>query len=329
MISTRALYNLLRLNWLRDSSQQVEPWQVEDYRLLPLEILFQRLTLQGIHLDKRLFLQFAEETDTPEEMTEQLLQHSEVDETTHDQVYLVVFELWRRLIPEKPSLSIFCDELDHQITLYDTGEIANPETIEDTLSNFQVILEEHADDGGDPVELFETISHACANDLESFLYDFIAEQIDGNNISYASELLDAFSDCVSEVDWFDFLKAQVLSRSDPAAAQTILQQLIDDASSLEFNLEILSFLVLTGDYKDFVRLVKKTVPLLVSEEDFQDLLTLCIDFYHQLDEDETEKAIQTILKMRSGRDLQKTFVQTDTDVSKLFKAMSDRLNAID
>lgn len=328
----RALYNSLRQNWVLDPSLSVEPWQVEDYRILPQETLFQRLKLQNISLDKASFLTVAEQVDTPEELTDSLLSEMEVDETTHDQVYLLVFELWRRLLPEKPSLTIFCDEVDHLITGYDSGELENPIAIEDVLSNLQVILEEHADAGGDPVELFENICSGCANDFESFLYDFIAEQIDQENVSYATELLEAFSDYVSEIKWFDFLKAQVLFSSDPASGTQIMQQLIKNAGTekdLAFNLEMLAFLVSAGDQRDFTNLVKKTAPLLESEEDFRDLLIICIDFYHRLDEEETEQAIQNILTKRSGKDLLKPFDQNDSDLAELFKAMAFRLNAID
>ncbi len=327
-IERRALYQSLRLNWLQDPSLAVEPWQVEDYRRMPLESLFQRLKLQDINLDKPSFLQFTDQVDTPEELTDLLLQDIEADATTHDQVYLIVFELWRRLIPEKPSLTIFCDELDHQISLYDAGELDNPESIEDALSNLQVILEEHADDGGDSVELFETINHACAHDVERFLYDFISEQIDMGNVSYASELLDAFSDYVSDVNWFDFLKSQVLFETDPAGSNAIIRQLIkDEENDLELNLEVLAFMVLAGDQVDFIALIKKTAPLLSSEEDFKDLLTVCSDFYHRLDDDRGEQAIQTMLKNRSGRDLLKTINQNDPDIEELFKIISHRLNA--
>jgi hypothetical protein len=328
-LERRALYNSLRQNWLQDPSLAVDPWQVEDYRRLTLDQLFQRLKLQEISFDKLSFQAYAEQADTPEELTEFLLEKYPADPTTHDQVYLLVFELWRRLIPEKPSLTIFCDELDHQITRYDQGEIDNPEAIEDLLSNLQIILEEHADDGGDSIELFETVCRGCANDVESFLYDFIAEQIDANNFSYASELLDAFSDYATDIKWFDFLKMQILFDSDPAGANQIFQQLLNEGSELEFNLELLAFMVLASDQRDFVNYVVKTASLLVSEEDFQDLLTICLDFYHRLDDDDGEKAIQAILTGRSGKDLENEIDQKDPGIAELFKVMSCRLNAID
>ena len=41
------------------------------------------------------------------------------------------------------------------------------------------------DEGLPPEQAFQLISPYCANDIETFLYDFIAEQIDEDNESYA------------------------------------------------------------------------------------------------------------------------------------------------
>ena len=60
-----------------------------------------------------------------------------------------------------------------------------------------------------------------------------------------------------------------------------------------------------------------------------DLLSICVDFYHRLDDEETEQAVQNILTKRSGKDLSKPIDQNDPDLAELFKAMAFRLNAID
>ena len=44
-----------------------------------------------------------------------------------DRVYLLIFELWRRLASHKPSLSIFCDELDYIISRFEEDEDDNLE----------------------------------------------------------------------------------------------------------------------------------------------------------------------------------------------------------
>lgn len=303
-LERRTLYNLLRMNWQNDPNLAVQPWQVEDYRVMPLEALFKRLKENDIFLDRVSFLALAESLETPEDLADELLADRNLDPLGQDQVYLVIFELWRRFVPEKLCLSIFCDELDHQIDLYDRGEIDDAEPIQDVLANLEVILEENVDNGGNPQEVFEEINLKCANDLESFLYDFIADQIYNKDYIYASELLEDFTPYVKDLIWFDFLKACVVAVSDVPQANRLIRQIIketeDDVNAdAELNLEILSFLAQEGDKDLFVTLVKKTLPKLESEEEFQDLLAIVAEYFHRLDQDAKEQAIQQILKERA------------------------------
>lgn len=326
-INRRPLYNSLRMNWILDPTLEVEPWQIEDYRSLPLDEIFERLEEKDIHLDKSSFIAFAENLDTPEEMADGLLEDLPNDVAVHDQVYLLIFELWRRLLPEKTCLSIFCDELDHQIHLYDQGQTANAEAIQDTLANLQVILDENTDEGVDPHEALDCIDAGCANDVESFLYDFIAEQIDNDNLPYATELLEGFGCYVRDVKWFEFLRARILSATDPKEANQIVRNLVNTETAsnkpnLEFNFELLSFLVRVGDKETFDSLVKSSANLIKAEEDFQDLVSISADFYHCLDRDPIEQQLQNILKKRVQIPLEQEFDRKDPQFAEFFKIIS-------
>lgn len=323
----RALYNSLRMNWLMDPKLPVEPWQVEDYRSIALEELFRRLHGFGLMLDRISFTALAESVDSPEEFTDSLVADQELDNQTQDKIYLLIFELWRRLISDKPGLSLFCDELDHQIYLHDLKGTATEEGIQDALSNLEVILAENTDNGGDPVEVFASIAAGCANDIENFLYDYIAEQIDLRDYPYASELLDDFYNYVDEAKWFDFLKARLTAKTDPASGAEMITALIADVQSepdLDFNLAVLSFLVEEGDEKLFCELVKKTTLLLEVEEDFQDLVTICADYYHRLDNDAKEAEIQEIVKKREGVALDKPVGAKDLHVQQLITVLTSK-----
>lgn len=323
-IERRALYNLMRLNWLHNPNMPVEPWQVDDYRVMPVDTLFERLSFHDIDLDRTLFADLANEYDSPEDFTDALLAEYEADNVTQDQVYLLIFELWRRLLPEKPCLSIFCDELDYQVHLYDTGQTTNPEDIQDAVANLQVVLDENTDEGADPFEVFESISGGCANDIESFLYDYISDQIESDNLLYASDLLDGFNDYVRDVKWFDFLRARYIAHTDQAAANEHIPHLIQDSKDspdLEYNLELLSFLVQGGGRNVFVDLVKRTIPLIQTEEDFQDLLTIAVDFFHRLDSEKEEKALQVLLRKRSHLHLEGLIDPKDPQISELLKIL--------
>lgn len=324
-VQRRALYNALRMNWLHDPRLAVEPWQVEDYRSDTVDSLFARLRLQDIALDKVNFIALAEYSETPEDLTDELLADFDADVMTQDQVYLLIFELWRRLLPEKICLSIFCDELDHQIFLYDCGKLSSLEQIEDVLANFEVILNENADEGIDPADVFMSISTGCAHDIEAFLYDFISEQIDDNNLSYAAELLDDFSEYIRDVKWFDFLRARLMFATDAAEGNALVRELISDKAEspeLEFNFEILASLVEAGEFDVFIKLVTITIPLLETEEDFQDLLDVCIDFYHRSDLEDKERALQLILKKRTRHNRGSPLQPQDPAIAQLISLLA-------
>lgn len=302
-INRRPLYNSLRMNWVRDPSMQVEAWQVEDYRSLPLDMLFEKLSDKGINLDKTTFQAFAENVDSPEDFVDSVLDDIVQDVMIRDQVYLVVFELWRRLLPERPCLSIFCDEIDHQIHLYDQNQIQNIEAIQDALANLQMILDENTDKGVDFLEVFEYVNAGCAHNLEDFLIDFMLDQIDSGNPSYASDLLEGFGKYIRDVKWVKILQALLYAENEPKEAMAIVQGLMSDKKALadlEFNLELLSLLVRIGDKETFERLARRTADLIQREDDFQVLLSLCADFYHRIDCDDLENKLQSILDRRNA-----------------------------
>lgn len=320
----RALYNLLRMNWLRDPKIPVEPWQVEEYRAMPLDLIFDKIRQQDVLLDRVSFLALAEEFDTPEDLTDHLVADIDADAPKQDQIYLLVFELWRRLIPEKLCLSIFCDELDHQIDLHDKEQAENPEPLQDALANLAIILDENTDQGGNPQEVFKTISSGCANDIEEFLYDFITDQIENKNLSYAAELLEDFTPYVADPKWFELLKARAIIASDIARANFLIAQLVENTSTesdLEFNLETLSTLVQGGDRELFLAVVAQSIPLLKNEEEFQDLLTICADYLHFLDQDHEENAIYKILKERSNISVDRSIDPSTPHFSQLIQIL--------
>jgi hypothetical protein len=323
-LERRSLYNSLRINWLHDPSISVEPWQVEDYRIIPLQALFERLALHEIELNRPIFIALAEDVEAPEDLLESMVRDLEVDERSKDQIYLLVFELWRRLLPEKPTLTIFCDELDYQIHEYDFGNSNNYEALQNTLENLQAILEENIDLGIDPKEAFELISSKCANNIEGFLYDFIAELIDENNTVYAKELLEAFEGYLEDSKWFDFLKVQLTSSSDPEAANEMLLKILQqfDPPELELYLEILAYLGPEGDAAMFLNFYKHTLPLIKCEDDFKELLQICADFYRNSRHGDAIDKIEGILLKRSKINSRQAIHPADPDIVELCDVMN-------
>lgn len=323
-LETKALYNSLRMNWLNHPNLPVETWQVEDYRSLPLDVLLQRLEPFYIHLDQTSFIAFAQNSDTPEELTIALMRDDETDPISYDKIYLLVFELWRRLVPEKLCLTIFCDELDHQIELYDLNSLENMEKLQDALATLQNILDENVDAGGSPNKVFTTLSANCANNIENFLYDFISDRLEEENYSYARDLLEGFVAYIEDSKWFDLLKIhlQLVFGDDFALPQ--LKKLASKAKAendLFFDLELLALLAKVGDRDLFLTISKQVLPLIEIEEDFQDLLIVGADFCSFIDNETIENSIQELIDGRANIDLEAPFNAKDADAERFLQLL--------
>lgn len=319
-LERHALYNLIRMNWLNDPQLSVEPWQIEDYRILPTPVLFERLKNFSIDLDRITFAAYADECDSPEELSEHLIGDRPLDTKSEDQIYLLVFELWRKIMLEKPSLSILCNELDYQIYLNDRNESKNSIDLQDALGNFALLLNENVDEGISSQEALNLLTPYFANDIENFLYDYIYQLIDEDSESYAQELLDNFAPYLKGNKWFELLYIKLIEHSNNKLANKMLLHLMEDyldEKDIDFNLELLSFLINTGNNADFKALVEATIPLLINEEDFQDLISLCSDLLHRSDEDDKEKILQNILRKRNSIHPEKPLDPTDKDLKTL------------
>lgn len=320
-IAQKALYNSLRISWLQDQQISVEPWKVEDLRTLTLEELFTRLQKREVFLDRVTFKSHADQFDSPEEFTEWLISDEALSPEEYDQTYLLLFELWRRLSPEKPSISILCDELDLQIFNYDQGDRDHIEALQDAINNLYSILEENVDRGIEPEEVFSAISEFCANDLEQFLYDYISDQIEAQAYDYANELIDQFSSFVIDKRWFDLLRARILNVTDIHQADEMIRHVFElnqEEPSLELNFDILSLLVQGGNFDFFVKVVMHTISLIENEEDLIELLHVAADFFRCLDQEEIESKIEALIQKREGKE--GLLSQQDSDL-QYFKSL--------
>lgn len=314
-LQTKALYNLIRLNTLDDQHLECEPWQKEDLRTFSDEQLFSKLKLLGLSIDVDNFHRFSDVCDTPEELTECLVTDSEND-VLHDQLYLIIFELWRRFYHEKQSLSIFCDELDHRIFLYDKKELENDELIQDALASLEEILDENVDEGEDPKKVFENFCQYCAHDIPDFLYDYIFQQIESENELYAKELLEGFYPYVKDGTWFDFL--QIMLNPENLTELDALISHLKKEPNLDLQFQILDFLSGNQAPSLFIKLIKQTLPLIKTEQDYQDLLKLTLEYYSRLDEEDKEKKVAKLLKGRSSK---KVDDEIDSKEIKSFSAI--------
>ncbi len=309
-IQLKAYYNLLRTH----PPAGAPPWQVEDYRELSTQEILQLLQALGISLDHDNFIIYAEPYENPEQLTDFLWDKKE----GKDEIYLLLFELWRRFLPEKHSLSILGDELDYRILAQ--GQIEN------ILIRVEEALNELVDSGLEHREAFQAFSGYCGQDFESFLYDYIVGMIDAEKLLDAAELIDSFYPFLSDVIWFDFLRARILIPTDPHEANIVLKSILDelkDDSDIDLLLEMAAFLVHHGDPHLFHQAIRQTYELLTTEEDFQELLAISSDYYQCLDLEKEAKELRSIFARRKKRPLDGSIDRSDPDLAAFESYLKD------
>jgi hypothetical protein len=317
----KAYFNWVRLKWEHTPSFPVEPWQVEDYREPTIEDLLEKLRTFGLALTEENFLLVAENYQSPEELTHYLWPSKE----NEFPVYLILFELWRRLLPEKDSLSVFCDELDNRIRFYhkDPGQ---DHGLSNSLQRLQEILEESAESGDGPRPIFATLSRHVAHDLEGFLFDYITDQIDAESDLDASELLRNFYPYVADAMSFDFLNARLLILSEPHKGNLAFIKFLDQLAKtpdLDLLLETAAFLIHHGDPILFQKAARLSLDHLKTEEDLQELLAIIADYCHFVEKDREEEQIQAHFAKRLAKETTAPIKTTDPDITFLKNLLED------
>lgn len=322
----RNLYPKAYFNWIRiqdeeNPSTSALPWQVEDYRELSTVTLFERLSEMDVAISEEQFLLTAENYQSPEQLTHFFCPSKDLESP----VYLILFELWRRLLPEKETLSIFGDELDFRINLY----LDNPESnngIANLLERLLEILEESTQLGNTPPAVFASISRYSAHDLEGFLYDYVSDLIDNGNDLEASDLLKSFYPYMSDPSWFDFLEARLLILIDSHEGNLRFLKLLKQVTAnpdLDLIFEIAACLIHHGDPELFHLYAELALKLLKSEEDLQELLAIIADYCHFVEKDVEEKEIQSRFSRRLKNNPAEALSPKDPDLLYLQKLLQD------
>jgi len=76
-----------------------------------------------------------------------------------------------------------------------------------------------------------------------------------------------------------------------------------------------------GRKEQFLRFAKHTAARLAVEEDFLDLLSICEDFFHRLDLEPQEIAIQKIINERPHKSSEEKIKPQDPDLLRLIKLL--------
>lgn len=240
---TKAIYNSLRfrahanetISSMPPSTHPVFSWKTRNWRELSLETLFKELKELGCNLNKDSFRHYAEVCDSPEELFSLLLRdgggeiEQEENHENEDKLYLLLLELWRRLLPEYPSLPIICDNLDEAIFQYDTVMDCGYQVVQQALEPIFQLLQSNVDEGISPKEAFEAIVPYCAHDIPRFLADYILDLIDQSAsdstfFQQAEELVEQVEPYIASSPWFLLVKAKILALSYNEEALKLVRQ---------------------------------------------------------------------------------------------------------
>lgn len=294
----KSLYNLLRVKHNNNPKFRVALWQIEDLRELKLATLFARLNELGVSFDEVSFVEQARQFDNPEELTNHVWPEEEEDQA---KCYLLLFELWRRLLPENLPISLFCDQLDCLIEAYDRGSLVEVDQLQEALESLEDILDNAADKEGSPEEIFLYACSYSAHDLEGFILDYIADQMIEENYVGASELLDGFSPYVTHKKRFEALRICLfLSTRTPSASLMFdrFLEYLQEEPDFESLLILMDYLVYRGNREFFFKVVKQALLFMRIEEQFQDVLEMMAEYYHYMDLEEEERRISQMSNAR-------------------------------
>ena len=174
-LETKALYNSLRMLGTDRPVSKQDSWKRKDYRGVVLQNLFEELKRLGIKGNTALFYQWKDYCETPEELVDFLSGDQEIDDETRDHIYLLIFELWRRLVPEKRCLSIVADEIDYIIYAFDSSQGVDDEAVEKAIDEWVRILNRLHDEGFTGKDALRAIEPYFAHDVPEFIIDFLLD----------------------------------------------------------------------------------------------------------------------------------------------------------
>ncbi|MCH9812124.1 hypothetical protein K0U07_05125 [bacterium] len=294
LFSGRAYYNLLLLQSQRGLKVDAQPWEYMDYAVVAMDDLF--AAIQSLHylFDKESFLSYCVSFDSPEEMVTSL-EPKESEEK--NKLYLLVFELWKRLLPDRESISIFADALDRRIAEYEKNK--DDERILDAFEQVVEILESNCIDETPPESIFERFCLYVAHDLESVIYTYIDSKCEVGVEDRAMDLLDHFLPYVKEKRALQFLQLKSLPLDfveERLRLTEFLCESLQEEVNLTLSLPFLFYLIEHHQKELFVDLFSTLVHKVNEESALVALLDVLVEYHRFFGREELTKKVADFLK---------------------------------
>lgn len=290
-LETKAFYNSLRMLG-SNVSRMSQDWKAADWRERELDGLFDELKQMGIVFDTSLFYQWAAHCETPEELVDFLSMEEEVEtgeweEERKDRLYLILFELWRRLVPEKRSLSLVADEIDHVIFAFDSGKEFLDEEIENALEEWIRLLNRLQDEGLSVREALQAIEPYFAHCVPEFAIDFLLDVSErGESERYISLFEKVRPFLTSEPLWAKIIELKFCLRDDIPLLNKKLGDLVAHVLTTtnvesEVIFALCDIALKLKREELFLRLLEKVVPCLQEKDDVNVVVHLLTDFLEE------------------------------------------------
>ena len=296
----RSLYNSLQISAREEDALDVEPWQILDYRQVADSYLYQRLAALQISVTEQHFLLYAANSDGPEELLDCLWWQEEEGSSEQEEAYLLIFELWRRLLPTRRSVSIFFDDIDFAIAQFDEEEASSEELVE-LLFELEEILRQGREQGMDPQQVFSMLAEYAAQDVEQFLYDYILHVLEEEDGLLASTLIEMFEEYIPEKKWFDLLQVYLLVAFDSDKALSALCQILEEekersSADIPFLEEVFIFILCAEEVPLLTQGIGLLVECLYTEQDRKEFLEAILEDCSSLGLDSLQESLQDLVQ---------------------------------
>jgi hypothetical protein len=295
----RSKYNLLKYKKRENPNLKVEDWEIFDYKKLSIDELFSNLSQIGFEISIKDINDLAndsielDEVDLKQFHKAKILQKEDLERG-----YLYLFEIWRRLMPNHKSISIFANDFDEFIDAYEKGEVAQNELLFNELFD---ILDESVDEGQDPKGVFKQLSNYFGHDLESFIICYIFDLIEQDNETTASRYLDNIYPYLAGNLWLEFFRIKLLkgALSEDITAMTF--RFLDRLKlhfDAELAFEVLYYMIETGHKELFKTTYKSFLKEIKTEDEFREMLEILHAFFSLNEQNKEEMLVKELIDER-------------------------------
>jgi hypothetical protein len=300
----RSKFNLIKYKKRENPNLKVKDWEVLDYKSLSLEVLFSNLKALGFDFTPESVIELKDSGEELDTISLKKFSTLHISVENLERAYLNFFEIWRRLLPDHKSISVFANDFDEFIDAYEKGEVTGNEALFNELFD---ILDESVDEGMEAKSVFEELSNYFGHDLESFLICYIFDLIEHDNETLALRYLDNIYPYIRGNLWLDFFRIKLLKGALPEDVTAITFRFLDKLKlnfDPELAFEVLYYLIETGHKEIFKKTYKEFLKEIKTQDEFREMLEILHAFFSLNEQNKEENLVKELIENRKKMSLQ-------------------------